>query len=166
MSSPNSLARREAKRSKWAQRPGLSAGLGGGGAPSSSNPTEDSLSFPFPSSQAILRGKSVLVICNDAASRQELCGALYRDEKHPEASRFCVKPLGCRIAGHKQGKKAFATEEINVHESNTKRKNNCYHKPRGSLKLLKKIVLLSCRLKLLLLLYLLDEPFGRKPLKR
>ena len=163
MSSPNSLARREANHSKWAQRPGLSAGLGG---PGPSDPTVDPPSFPFPSSQAILRGKSVLVICDDAASRQELCGALYRDEKHPEASRFCVKLLGCRIAGHKHGEKAFATEGIYVHESNTKRKNNCYHKPRGSLKLLKKIVLLSCRLKLLLLLYLLDEPFGRKPLKR
>ena len=80
MSSPNSLARREAKRSKWAQRPGLSVGLGGGGAPSTSTPTEDSPTIPFPSSQAILRGKSVLVICDAAVARQEVCGALYRDE--------------------------------------------------------------------------------------
>ena len=111
MSSTNSLARRDAKRSKWAQRPGLSAGLGGGGAPSTSVPTEDPPTFPFSSSQAILRGKSVLVICDAAVSRQELCGALYRDEKHPEASRFCA----CRIAGHKHGEKAFATEGIYVH---------------------------------------------------
>ena len=138
MSSPNSLARREAKRSKWAPRPGLSAGLGGGGVPSSSNPTEGSPSFPFPSSQAILRGKSVLVICEDTVSKQELCGALYRDEKHPEASRFCAKPLGCRIAGHKLGEKAHVTAGIFVHEINTKRKNTCYHKPLGSISLIEK----------------------------
>ena len=136
MSSPNSLARREAKRSKWAARPGLSAGLGGGGAPSSSNPTEDSPSFPFPSSQSILRGKSILVLCDDTASKQELCGALYRDEKHPESSRFCAKPSGCRIAGHKLGEKAHVTEGIYVHEVNTKRKSTCYHKPRGSISLM------------------------------
>ena len=136
MSSPNSLARREAKRSKWAPRPGLSAGLGGGGAPNLPNPTEDSSSFPFPSSQAILRGKSILVVCEDTASKQELCGALYRDEKHPEASRFCSKPLGCRIAGHKSGEKAYVTAGIYVHEINTKRKNTCFHKPRGSISLM------------------------------
>ena len=94
--------------------------------------------LPFPSSQAILRGKSVLVICDDTVSKQELCRALYRDEKHPEASRFCTKPLGCRIAGHKLGEKAYVTAGIYVHEINTKRKNTCYHKPRGSISLIEK----------------------------
>ena len=109
--------------------------MGGGGTPSTSNPTEDSPTIPFPSSQAILRGKSVLVICDAAVARQELCGALYRDEKHLDATRFCAKPVGCRIAGHKHGDKAFATEGIYLHESNTKRKSNCFHKPRGSIQL-------------------------------
>ena len=120
MSSPNSLAqsrspRRSAKLSKWAQRPGISAGLGSSKITPSSDVQSDS-SFPFPSSQSILRGKPIIVICDKAASRQELCGALYRDEKNPEASRLWVKLSGCRIAGHKQGMKAFTSEGILVHE--------------------------------------------------
>ena len=63
---------------------------------------------------------------------------MYRDETNPEASRFCVKPSGYRITGHKHGVKAFIDEGIFVHENNTKRKSNCFHKPRGSIALLEK----------------------------
>ena len=145
MSSPNSLARsqfrsprRSAKSSQWAPRPGLSVGLGVSAATKSTDTPSEAPTFLFPSSQAILRGKSILVICDETAARQELCGALYRDGKNPEASRFCVKPSGCRVAGHKQGEKAFPNEGIFIHEYNTKRKSNCFHKPRGSLKLIDK----------------------------
>ena len=47
---------------------------------------------------------------------------MYRDEKNPEA-------------GHKLGEKSFPTEGIYVHEYNTKRKSNCFHKPRGKVKI-------------------------------
>ena len=140
MSSPNSLAqsrspRRTAKLSKWASRPGLSVGLGGGEGSILSATDVPSDASTFPSSQAILRGKSIIVIFDATAARQEICGALYRDEKNPEASWFCVKPGGCRIAGHKLGEKSFPTEGIYVHEYNTKRKSNCFHKPRGNVKI-------------------------------
>ena len=81
MSSPNSLAqsrspRRTAKISKWASRPGLSVGLGVAEETAVNAPDTLSEASTFPSSQSILRGKSIIVICDQAAARQETCGAL------------------------------------------------------------------------------------------
>ena len=98
MASPNALAQsrspsRSVKLSKWVQRLGLSVGLGGSETTSSTDPPSEAPAFPFPISQAILRGKSILVICDEAVARQEICGALYKDEKNPEASSSVLSRL-------------------------------------------------------------------------
>ena len=63
------------------------------------------------------------------------CTGTERIQK-PHAS--VLSHLGVVLQCHKHGGKAFPNEGIFIHEYNTKRKNNCLHKPRGSLKLLGK----------------------------
>ena len=91
---------------------------------------------PYPSSQSVIRGKSLIAICDISAAKLKLCGSFCRDEKNPEASRFCTKPNSCRTQGHKNGEKASYTPGIYVRDANTKRIVESFFKPPGSISLL------------------------------
>ena len=93
---------RRSKVAAFKAQPGLLAGIGGG---------EALTSEPYPSSQSVIRGNSLIAICDSSAAKLELCGALCRDEKNPEASRFCNKPNSCRTQGHKNGEKALIARQ-------------------------------------------------------
>ena len=91
---------------------------------------------PIPVLNQLLGVKSLIAICYVAAAKLELCGASCRDEKNPEASRFCTKPNSCRTQGHKNGEKASYTPGIYVRDANTKRIVESFFKPPGSISLL------------------------------